>query len=670
MSSPGAGRGPGGGAAGGTPPRRGAQAAESARERERPRGSGRQARAWLWPLARPHRGLVVVASLAVLTQTAATLAMPYLVKVAIDQGVVPRRLEVIDRVVVAYVALALVQFLAGRVETLTVATVGQQVLFAVRRRLFGHLQRLSLDFYERERTGRLVARMTSDVEAMSDLVTNGLVNLVTSLVTLLGISVVLVVLDWRLALATLAVAPLVALAATWFRRRSAPAYRQVRETAAVVTVHAQEAMAGVRAIQSFRREQATLDRLAAANDAERRAHWWTIALASVFFPGIEFVGTAATVVVLGLGGAQVLGGSLAIGTLAAFLLYLRSLFDPVQQLSELYDTLQGATAGAERIGAVLAEEPTVREAAHPVALPAPRGAIRLEGVRFAYAAPASVPDGGPASGAAAAAPEADRAGPEADRAGPAGNGAGPANVDGGLANVDGGPAGTGEVLHGIDLHVPAGTTLALVGPTGAGKSTVAKLVARFYDPQAGRVTLDGVDLRQVRLADLRTAMGYVPQEGFLFSGTVADNIRFGRPDASRAEVEAAARAVGADQVIADLPHGYDTEAGQRGALLSAGERQLIGFARAWLADPALLILDEATSNLDVVTEARVQQALRRLRQGRTTVVIAHRLSTATEADQVAVIENGRVVEDGPPGELLAAGGRFADLYGRWLAGAA
>jgi ABC-type multidrug transport system fused ATPase/permease subunit len=417
----------------------------------------------------------------------------------------------------------------------------------------------------------------------------------------------------------------------------------------VVTVHAQEAMAGVRAIQSFRREQATLDRLAAANDAERRAHWWTIALASVFFPGIEFVGTAATVVVLGLGGAQVLGGSLAIGTLAAFLLYLRSLFDPVQQLSELYDTLQAATAGAERIGAVLAEEPTVREAAHPVALPAPRGAIRLEGVRFAYAAPASVPDGGPASGAAAAAPEADRAGPEADRAG---------------------PAGTGEVLHGIDLHVPAGTTLALVGPTGAGKSTVAKLVARFYDPQAGRVTLDGVDLRQVRLADLRTAMGYVPQEGFLFSGTVADNIRFGRPDASRAEVEAAARAVGADQVIADLPHGYDTEAGQRGALLSAGERQLIGFARAWLADPALLILDEATSNLDVVTEARVQQALRRLRQGRTTVVIAHRLSTATEADQVAVIENGRVVEAGPPGELLAAGGRFADLYGRWLAGAA
>jgi len=605
-------------------------------------GSGRQARSWLWPLVRPHRGLVVVASLAVLAQTAAALAMPYLVKVAIDQGVVPRRLEVVDRVVVAYVALALVQFLAGRVETLTVATVGQRVLFAVRQRLFAHLQRLSLDFYERERTGRLVARMTSDMEAMSDLVTNGLVNLVTSLVTLVGVAVLLVVLDWRLALATLAVAPLVGLAAAWFRRSSATAYRQVRESAAVVTVHAQEALAGVRAIQAFRRERATLDRLAEANDAERGAHWRTIALASVFFPGIEFVGTAATVVVLGVGGAQVLGGSLEIGTLAAFLLYLRSLFDPVQQLSELYDNLQAATAGAERIGAVLAVEPTVGESPHPVSLPTPLGEVRLEGVRFSYAAP-----------------EAGR-GPAADGGGPVRDGAGPPRPD-----------VPGEVLHGVDLHVPAGTTLALVGPTGAGKSTAAKLIARFYDPQAGRVTLDGVDLRQVRLADLRTAMGYVPQEGFLFSGTVADNIRFGRPDATRDEVEAAARAVGAEPVIGDLPHGFDTEVGERGALLSAGERQLVAFARAWLADPVLLLLDEATSQLDVASEARVREALRTLRQGRTTILIAHRLTSVLDADQVAVVEDGRLVEQGSPEALrTTAGGRFAELYDRWAAGAA
>ena len=587
----------------------------------RDRAAGRRARAWLWPLVRPHRGMVALASLAVLAQTATLLAMPYLVKVAIDQGVVPRRLEVLNWVAVAFLVLVGLQFLAGRVEVLTVAAVGQWVLYAVRNKLFRHVQALSLDFYERERTGRLVARMTADIEAMSDLVTDGLVTLVTSLVTLVGVAVILVALDWRLAIATLAVAPFIALAARGYRRWSAAAYRQVRETHSVVNVQLQEALAGVRAVQAFRRERATAARLAAANHAERAAHRRTIALASIFFPGIEFLGTAATVVVLGVGGRRVLGADLEIGTLAAFLLYLRNLFDPVQQLSELYDTFQSATAGAERVGAVLAERPSVREADDPAPLPDPRGEVRLERVRFGY-------------------------------------------------------TGDAEVLHEVDLHVPAGTTLALIGPTGAGKSTVAKLIARFYDPTAGRVTLDGLDLRQVRLADLRRAMGYVPQEGFLFSSfhsdraTVADNIRFGRPEATREEVEAAARAIGADQVIMALPHGFDTEVGERGALLSAGERQLVAFARAWLADPALLILDEATSNLDVATETRVTEAMRRLRQGRTTIVIAHRLSTVIEADQIAVIEDGKVVEAGPPDQLVARGGRFADLYDRWLAGAA
>jgi len=573
--------------------------------------------------------MVALASLAVLAQTATGLAMPYLVKVAIDEGVVPRKLEVLNRVALLYLGLAGVQFLAGRVEVLTVAAVGQRVLYAVRNKLFGHVQALSLDFYERERTGRLVARMTADIEAMSDLVTDGLVTLVTGLVTLVGVTVILVLLDWHLALATLAVAPFIALAARGYRRWSAAAYRQVRETHSVVTVQLQEALAGVRAVQAFRRERATAARLADANHAERAAHRRTIALASIFFPGIEFLGTAATVVVLGVGGGRVLGGDLAIGTLVAFLLYLRNLFDPVQQLSELYDSFQSATAGAERVGAVLAEQPSVREAADPAPLPDPRGEVRLEGVRFAY--------GGGGSGGLKDSPP-----------------------------VDQGP----EVLHEVDLRVPAGTTLALIGPTGAGKSTVAKLIARFYDPTTGRVTLDGVDLRRVRLADLRQAMGYVPQEGFLFSGSVADNIRFGRPGASRAEVEAAARAVGADQVIAGLPAGYDTEVGERGALLAAGERQLVAFARAWIADPQLLLLDEATSHLDVVTEARVQHALRRLRRGRTTVLIAHRLSSVVDADQVAVVEDGRVVEAGTPSELLDRGGRFAELYGRWLAGAA
>ncbi|HZD73998.1 MAG TPA: ABC transporter ATP-binding protein [Actinomycetota bacterium] len=588
--------------------------------------TGRQARAWMWPLVRPHRRMIALGSLAVLAQSAAGLAMPYLVKVAIDQGVLARRLEVIDRVAVAYVLLAGLQLLAGRLEINAVAAVGQRVLYAVRTKLFGHLQTLSLDFYERERTGKVVARMTNDIDAMSDLVTDGLVTFITSVITLLGIAVILVLMDWQLALATLTVAPALALAATRFRRQSSAAWRRVRETATVVTVRLQEALSGVRAIQAFRRERTTAERFAAAAHAERLAHQRTIRLASLFFPGVELAGAAASVVVLGVGGHQVLAGGLEIGTLAAFLLYLRSLFDPVQQLSELYDTFQSATAGAERVGAVLSVEPTVREADDPLPLPAPRGEVRLDAVRFGYAV--------------------------ADGDGP-------------------------EVLHGIDLHVPAGSTLALVGPTGAGKSTVAKLIARFYDPRSGTVSLDGVDLRQVRLADLRRAMGYVPQEGFLFSSfdssrpaTVADNIRFGRPDATRAEIQAAVRAVGADPVIGAMPKGLDTEVGERGVKLSAGERQLVSFARAWLADPALLILDEATSNLDVVTEARVQQALRRLRQGRTTIIIAHRLSTVIEADQIAIVEDGRVVEVGSPDDLIERGGRFAELYDRWLAGAA
>jgi ATP-binding cassette subfamily B protein len=551
----------------------------------------------------------------VLIQTGAALAMPYLVKVAIDQGVVPRDLEVINKVALAYLVLAGVQFVASRSEIRAVARAGQRVLFTVRTRLFRHLQTLSLDFYERERTGRLVARMTADIDAMSDLVTDGLVTLITGLITMVGVAVILFVMDWQLALATLVVAPLIGLAARVWRRWSADAYREVRETHSVVNVQLQEALSGVRAIQAFRRERATAARLAEANQDERAAHWRTISLASFFFPGIEFLGTAATVIVLGAGGQRVLAGDLDIGVLAAFLLYLRNLFDPVQQLSELYDSFQSATAGAERVGNVLAEEPSVREAPDPVPLPDPRGDIRLEDVSFAY-------DQGP------------------------------------------------EVLHDVNLRLDAGTTLALIGPTGAGKSTVAKLIARFYDPQGGRVTLDGVDLRQVRLTDLRRAMGYVPQEGFLFSGTVLDNIRFGRPEATRDEIEAAARAVGADQVIAGLPDGYDTQVGERGALLAAGERQLVAFARAWIADPALLLLDEATSNLDAVSEASVTDALQRLRAGRTTIIIAHRLTTIAQADQIAVVEDGRIVESGTPDQLRARGGRFADLFDRWLAGAA
>jgi ATP-binding cassette subfamily B protein len=603
------------------------------RPADRPKGSGRKALSWVWPVLVPHRRRMAMAAGAVLAGSATGLLLPYAVKVAIDDGVTPGNVGVLRAAVAAYLLLAGIELFASRAETLLVAAVGERALRTVRSKLFAHLQSLSVDFYERERTGRIVARMTSDIEAMSTLVSSGLVSLITSVITLAGIAGFLIWLDWRLAAATLLIAPLLFLAGNHFRRLSGDAWREVRERATVVTVRLQEALAGVRTIQAFRREPATLAGLAEANDDERRAHWRTIRYASVFFPGVEFAGALAAVIVLGLGGRLALSGQLEVGTLVAFLLYLRNLFDPLQRLSELYDQFQAAVAGAERVGAVLDRRPSVREAGHPVALPRPRGELHLTGVRFAYADSGGI-DGRP-----------DEAGDERRQEPP-------------------------TVLHGIDLHVPAGCTLALVGPTGAGKSTVAKLIARFYDPTAGTVSLDGTDLRRVRLADLRAAMGYVPQEGFLFSGTVASNIAYGRPGATRAEIEAAAVAVGADELIGRLPGGYDTEVGERGVLLSAGERQLVAFARAWIADPALLVLDEATSNLDVVTEASIQTALRRLRADRTTILIAHRLSTVADADLVAVIEDGRVVESGTPGELRVRGGRYAELHDRWLAGAA
>ena len=628
--------------------------------RDRPSGSGREAVRWLWPMLWPYRRRMVLGALAVLAGTGTGLLMPYTVKVAIDRGVTAGDFGVLRTMVLAYLALALLEFGASRAETLLIAQVGERALRSIRSRLFAHLQRLSLDFYERERTGRIVARMTNDIEAMSNLVSGGLVNLVTSVVTLVGIAAVLVWLDWRLAVATLVVAPVVALSADRFRVLSGDAWREVRETATTVTIRLQEALSGIRTIQSFRREPATAAGLADAYNAERRAHQRTIVYASVFFPSVELLGTVASIIVLGFGGRRVLAGDLEVGTLVAFLLYLRNLFDPVQQLSELYDQFQSAVAGAERVGSVLNRQPSVREAPDAVALPARErpGAVRLDRVNFAY-------------------PTAAEGDDDTRRPGE-------------------------QVLHDVSLDVAAGRTLALVGPTGAGKSTVAKLIARFYDPGPNRnrgpdpagegpegpnrnrgpdpvdggadgrgvVSLDGIDLRRLRLADLRGALGYVPQEGFLFSGTVADNIAYGRPGARRAEIVAAATAVGADELIADLPDGYDTEVGERGALLSAGERQLVAFARAWIADPKVLILDEATSNLDVVTERRIQQALRRLRADRTTILIAHRLSTVADADQVAVIEHGRVVESGSPAELLAGGGRYAQLHERWLAGAA
>jgi ATP-binding cassette subfamily B protein len=569
-------------------------------------------RAWLWPLLRPNRRAVFLAAAAVLTQTAGALISPYLVEIGINDGILTHRPTVLNRVAAAYLAVTAARFLANRVEILSVAQAGQNVLLALRSRLFAHLQTLSLDFYEQERPGGIVARMTNDIEAIGTVLSDGIIGLITGLITLLGIGAILILLDWRLALITLLVVPPLAALAIWFRRRTRPAWRAVREAATTVTVRLQEALTGIHTIQAFHREQAAADQVDGASQSERRARWRAVLPTIVFYPSVDLFGGVATVIILVAGGHQVIAGHLQLGTLAAFLLYLAIFFGPVGELLGLYSSVQAATAGAERVGMVFARSASVAEPLTARHLPGVERHIQLEHVSFGYPGESGNP----------------------------------------------GPA----VLDRVDLEIPVGSTTALVGATGAGKSTIAKMITRCYDPQGGRVSIDGVDVRALATSDLHRIIGYVPQEGFLFSGTVRDNVAFGRPGATDAQVEAAVRATGAESLLGGLPDGLDTDVGERGARLSAGERQLISLARAWIADPAVLVLDEATSSLDAEADGYAAEAVRRLRHGRTTLIIAHRPATALTADLVAVISDGRVVETGKPGDLLDAGGAFAILH--------
>ncbi len=576
---------------------------------------------WLVSQLRPYRGRVALMFGGLLAATAAGLAPPYLAGKAIDSGILAGDVGALDWIVAAFVAVAVVYAAATYLQTYMVGWVGTRVLQDLRERVFTHIQSMPIGFFTRRSPGVLISRMTNDIEALNQLVTTGVVTMFSSTLTLIGVVVILLLLDLQLALVTFLTFPLLMVASLVFRVASAGAYKATRERIAAITAYLQESLSGVRVVRSFGQEPRHLDEMTALNEANRAVNMKTVYLNASYFPAVEMLSAIGTAVILLYGGSQAIDGAIQIGVIVAFVGYLNTFFEPIQQLSQLYTTYQQGMAALDKIFDLLETEPDMVDAPDAIDPGPLRGEIELEGVWFSYA-------------------------------------------EEGESGMD------TWALRDVDLHVPPGQTLALVGATGAGKSTFAKLVARFYDPQQGVVRVDGHDLRTLQQQALRRQLGIVPQEGFLFSGSVRENVAFGRPEAGDEEVEAAVAAVGATEFVAALPDALDTQVGERGIQLSAGQRQLVAFARALLAEPRILILDEATSNVDVRTEKTIERGLERLLHGRTAIVIAHRLSTIRRAGKIVVLEGGEIAEQGTHDELIAAGGAYSKLYGAWSESAA